>query len=104
MRTTGNFFLEILGELPELAPDNESHLLKAAGEVREVQYSDSAVSYTSDAAGTDTLKLSFTPGEVRCGGTVLPNSPAYGQNGWTFQKESQILCVTRRKGRAQITR
>ncbi len=98
-----NLFLEILGELPELAPDNESHLLRAGGEVREIQYSDSAVTYTSDAAGADVLKLSFTPREIRSGDQVLPASSTNGQAGWLFDETTRILRVVHEGGRVQIT-
>ncbi len=91
------FFLETLAAVPELATDGETHLLRAAGEVETIEYGDKSVTYSTDAAGTDVLKLAFTPDEVQAGSVLLQRG-----KDWEFDEQSHLMRVTRGPGRVTV--
>jgi len=98
-----SMFLEILGLLPGLAPEGETHLLRTEGEVRAIRYGANTVTYTTDAAGTDVLRLAFTPLKVHCDGVALQRTEKLGDHsGWVFDEETGILHVTHGKGEVRI--
>jgi len=51
------YFIDQFGNFPEWAPAGETHLLASAGEVREVRYTLGSVSYITDRAGEELLRI-----------------------------------------------
>ena len=51
------YFIEQFGNFPEWAPTGENHLLASAGEVRDVRYTFDSISYVTDRAGEELLRI-----------------------------------------------
>jgi len=62
---------DIFGKIPELAPADENHILKTSGEVRDVKYTNTEISYLNDKSGIDVLKLKFIPLSISVNGKTL---------------------------------
>ena len=65
------FLMELLGHLPEAAPDGENHLLRSSAAIRVIQYESGTVAYTTDSSSSDVLKLAFRPSEIKVNGLPL---------------------------------
>ncbi|HUO32047.1 MAG TPA: hypothetical protein VMU80_22705 [Bryobacteraceae bacterium] len=63
-------FLRSMASFPELAPDDQNHLLRTTSVIQKIEYADGSISYTKfDRISTETLKLgSWSPRSVQ-GGT-----------------------------------
>ena len=61
-----------MGAIPELAPAGANHLLRSSSVVQKISYTPRGVEYrTFDASAVEVLRLSFKPGRVAAGDTVL---------------------------------
>ena len=88
-------FIDGMAALPEMAPDSTNHLLSSTSTVTEVTYGPQQVGYrTFDANATETLKLSFTPVQVTCGGLPLDQATAGTFPGWRWEADTQCLQVS----------
>lgn len=58
-------FLDGMASLPDLAPDDEDHLLRSTSIIQDISYQTNEISYQSyDANGCQRLRLTFLPKEV----------------------------------------
>lgn len=80
-----HFFIG-MGALPDFAPSNASHLLRASSVVTSVSYLPASLSYqTAQAQGREVLRLSFPPSTVTAGGVALAQvTDLDASEGWTF--------------------
>ena len=86
-------FLEGFGQLPELLPEDVSHLFYSSSMITGMDYGPDGISYEAyDGDGTERLKLTFVP-EVYADGKPLPSDQ------WTFGKwqgTANILSIHRK--------
>lgn len=68
-------YLRAMASAPELAPDDQNHLLRTSSVLQSIEYRAAAISYTKfDAASTDEFKMAaWKPGSIR-GGTMEWNA------------------------------
>ncbi len=87
-------YLRAMAAMPELAPNNQTHLLKSTSVVSNISYTPTQVSYTTFApSSTETLKLNFIPSQIVAGGLSLTENANLAQEGWTFNPTSNVLQV-----------
>ena len=62
-------YLRAMASFPELAPDDQNHLLRTTSVIRDISYSDNAITYTKfSAVSTERFKLgAWTPRSVTNG-------------------------------------
>ena len=90
----------MLGEIPDLAPEGQNHLLSTTGGVRTIQYNDDIVAYEIHGPSTDVLKLAFVPREVSINGkTIPPNTPT-----WTYHPKTHLCVIHQAQGKVRISR
>ncbi len=92
------YFLEIMGLVPELAPDGENHILSAQRALTSVAYPGDGVlvSYTTvGSEGQERLKLSHKPGTVLADGISLSELPTLPlvADGWHWDPVAQVATV-----------
>jgi chitodextrinase len=86
-----NHFMDGLGAVPEWAPGNASHLLRSTSVIQSITYADRSVRYVAfDPAGSERLKLNFTPVTVEVAGA--PSSS------WSWDSARQLLDIGRANG------
>ena len=89
-------FVAGMGAQPEWAPEGENHILRSTSIVPQVSYEAGRVAYTTfDKAGTEVLKLNFTPGSVTADGAKLERTENLDQPGWSFDPKLHVLKVRR---------
>lgn len=87
-------YLRAMAAVPELAPDNQTHLLKSTSVVSNIAYTPNQVTYTTySSSSMETLKLKSAPSQVLAGGLSLTENPDIGQEGWAFDPASNVLQV-----------
>ncbi|MFI5384790.1 MAG: hypothetical protein ACHQ50_01605 [Fimbriimonadales bacterium] len=84
--------LELLADFPDQAPSNENHILSSTANVRAVRYGSVAISYETDAASTETLKLRAKPMGVSAGAKQ------------TWDPATHVLTVTHPAGKVEVRR
>jgi len=68
----GRSFMWAMGAVPEFAPVGQDHLLRASSVVQKVTYGKHRIEYrTFGKTGAEVLRLSFRPGHVSAGETIL---------------------------------
>ena len=92
------FFLELFHEIPELAPNGQSHLLYTTGRVRNIRYVDNMVTYVTDGSSEDILKLAFVPREIAFNGKKIPANTQV----WTFNLDTHICVIHNAQGKVNI--
>lgn len=97
-------FLDGMAALPELAPADQDHLLSSTSVITEIDYRPGRIRYRAfDAAGSEVLRLSFTPRRIRADGREL--SPGSGETsgpGWSLDPELRVLRIERRGQREVV--
>lgn len=95
--------LELMGELPELAPSDENHVLLASSAVQAIAYGASSVSYSTRGPGFERARLVAKPLAVSSDGAPLLEVVDLDAvlEGWTWDAGAQVLSV-RHLGTAQI--
>lgn len=79
-------YLRAMASAPQLAPDDEDHLLRTSSIVKNIKYNPEAISYTVfDAASRETLRLTSKPKQVLAGGQDLDEVRDAAAVGWTWQ-------------------
>jgi hypothetical protein len=77
-------FVWAMGAVPEFAPQGQDHLLRSTSVVRNVEYGKRSLDYTTfDAAGTETLRLTYTPARVEADGMAYQASDDLKDNTYT---------------------
>lgn len=88
------YLYQDMGCLPELAPMDETHLLRTSTQVRQIQYEKRRVVYRTLPKSIDLLKLASAPREVRAGGKRLTASPKLAAgNSFLYNPHSHVLLV-----------
>jgi hypothetical protein len=88
------YILQVMGCLPELAPDNEAHLLRSATEIRLVRYEPNRIAYRSLESSTELLKILAEPKSVTAGGKSIPAIGALkSADSWTYNPDSHVLLI-----------
>jgi hypothetical protein len=89
-------FLAGMGAQPEWAPQGENHIVRSTSLLTKVSYTRQSVSYTAfDRAGTEVLKLNFTPHKVTAAGVPMARSESADTPGWSFDAKRQLLKIKR---------
>ncbi len=89
-------FLAGMGAQPEWAPQGENHILRSTSIVPTANYGASRVAYTTfDKAGTEVLRLAFTPRSVTADGAKLARTEDRNEAGWSFDSKLQVLRIRR---------
>jgi hypothetical protein len=88
------YIIQVMGCLPEVAPDGETHLLRSATEIREIRYESRRVAYRSLDGSVELLKLPAAPKSVRAGGKDLAEIAGLkASDGWTYNPDSHVLVI-----------
>jgi hypothetical protein len=79
-------FLVAMAAVPDWAPRWEDHLLRSTSIVRDIEYAERRIVWTTfDAAAEETLRLTFRPTSVVVGGIPFPRRAALDEDGYTDQ-------------------
>lgn len=98
--------LECMPVFPELAPDGQDHILGSSVSLREVGYAPGSVRYATPLPAEVTIKLSFTPTEVKVGNRRLRQVAQRGAKsedaGWSFDPKTHVLTVRHAAGAVTV--
>jgi hypothetical protein len=79
-------YLRAMAAAPQLAPDNEDHLLRTSSIVKKIVYNPEAISYTVfDGVSREVFRLTSKPKEVWVGGKALDEGGDEAAVGWTWR-------------------
>jgi len=100
-------FYPAFAAIPEWAPPGENHILYSEGVLRDVSYSARTVQYTpADAAGSEHLRLNFSPAAVTVNGTELSLNIDPKKEGYTLRglgnADYAVTIRRTRSGRVEI--
>jgi hypothetical protein len=88
------YIYQDIGCLPELALDDQSHLLRSATEIQQITYTSRRISYESLPSSTELLKLAKAPTKVSIGGHSVPAAQNLATpNSWIYNLKSQVLLI-----------
>jgi hypothetical protein len=102
---TVKYMLLSFGLAPELAPDDEEHLLAwSGGELTGADYGSVLLAFDFDGAGTARLKLSAPPHGVLLAGAWSDSVPAGEplEAGWRWDGANRVLDVAHPGGTVQV--
>ena len=90
-------FLDGMAALPEMAPPDQDHLLHSSSVITDISYAPGHISYTAfDLAGSEILRLSFTPASILADGQPLRQKPASDPGpGFSFDPKLKALRIDR---------
>ena len=94
-------YLRAMAAAPELAPDNEDHMLRSSSIVKKIEYQPASISYTVfDSSSKELFRLTSKPREVRVRGNLLEETDDISSEGWTWQSldKGGILCIRQSDG------
>lgn len=94
-------YLRAMAAAPELAPDNEDHLLRTSSIVKEIHYQPGGIAYTIyDNSSRETFRLTAKPDEVKVNGIGLEETADTAAEGWTWQSmpKGGVLKIRQSKG------
>ena len=88
-------FLDGMAYLPETAPFSSDHILESTSVIQSVDYRPLQINYrTFDSRAEETLRLTFYPQLVKCGGKLLEQDPDLERNeGWYFDLERKLIQI-----------
>jgi len=82
-------YLRAMAAAPQLAPDNEDHLLRSSSIVKRIAYNPEAIEYSMfDNASRETFRLTSKPSAVEVDGKELGEVADESAEGWTWQSLS----------------
>ena len=88
------YIIQDMGCLPELAPEDENHLLRTSTEIQEIHYDSKEVAYRSLKDSVELLKVSSAPRNVNVSGKAAPKVTGLKTpTSWTYNPESHVLLV-----------
>ncbi|MFN0168901.1 MAG: glycoside hydrolase family 47 protein [Bryobacteraceae bacterium] len=87
------YIIQSMGCLPELAPKDQTHLLRSSTEIQQIRYGRTEVTYRTLKDSIELLKAAGPPKSVRGGGKPLPLSPGLKRDGWIYTPRSQVLLI-----------
>jgi hypothetical protein len=94
-------YLRAMAAAPELAPDNEDHLLRSSSIVKHIEYERESIRYSVfDNNSTERLRLTSKPSTVSVNGTLLAEMSTADSDGWTWQSlpSGGILQINHSRG------
>ncbi|HTE23772.1 hypothetical protein [Flavitalea sp.] len=78
-------YLRAMAAAPQLAPENEDHLLRSSSTVKKIVYEPAQISYTIfDSVSDDLLKLTAKPKSIKVNGKLLSEVSDTSAVGWTW--------------------
>ncbi len=88
-------FLDGMAALPELAPDDEDHLLRSSSVVQQITYQTHEIHYQCfETSGCQRFRLSFLPVEILADGKLLQQKQALDKNpGWMMGKIPYVIDI-----------
>ena len=85
-----------MAELPSMAPEDESHLLGSTSTIVEIRYGRDRIVYrAADAAGSEILRVGFTPNVLADGQVMDVSAWQYGE----YRGASNVLRIRRANAR-----
>ncbi len=79
-------YLRAMAAAPQLAPDNEDHLLRTSSIVKKIEYNADAIEYTTfDHSSREIFRLTSKPQKVEMNGKELDEAANTDVIGWTWQ-------------------
>lgn len=91
---TVRYLYQDMGCLPELAPSDETHLLRTSTQIRTISYGKSDVKYSSLPYSVDLLKMKSAPLNILSNGNALkPDAKLARANGYLYNPKSKVLVV-----------
>lgn len=100
--------LECMPVLPELAPNDQDHILGSSLNLRDVSYGKDTVRYASAFPVETIIKLSFVPKSVQVSGRTLrelASTKSAGEgDGWSFNPATHVLTVHHAAGAVTVTK
>ncbi len=88
------YIYQDMGCLPELAPDDQSHLLRSATEIRQITYTSRRISYQSLPGSIELLKLAKPPLRVSISGrSAVATENLDAPAGWKYNPKSRVLLI-----------
>jgi hypothetical protein len=94
-------YLRAMAAAPQLAPNNEDHLLRTSSIIKEIHYSTQQISYTTfDESSLEKLRFTSTPKEIKVNGKELEQTEGKDVEGWSWQTlpKGGILTVHKAHG------
>jgi hypothetical protein len=88
-------FLDGMAALPEMAPDDEDHMLRSASVIQQILYQPNLVSYCCyDGSGCQRLRLSFQPSDIIADDKPLPKKQNLDEEpGWTLGNMPYVVDI-----------
>lgn len=100
---TVRYLYQDMGCLPELAPADETHLLRTSTQVRSIRYAKLSVRYETLPNSVDLLRLARPPKAVKAGGKALGVSPNLAAvNGYLFNPNTRVLVIRHGNEKVEI--
>jgi hypothetical protein len=97
------YIYQDMGCLPELAPANESHLLRSATEIREISYGKARIAYVSLPDSIELLKVAAAPRAIKLGdAAAAPSAGLHAPDAWWFNEGSRVLLVRHRNPKVEV--
>jgi hypothetical protein len=98
-------FLDGMAAMPEFAPAEIDHLLNSTSIVKDISYSPLSIRYsTFDEQASETLRLTFQPISVSCGGDPLSETEnPISEDGWSFDTAHSLLKISHSAGDVEIS-
>jgi hypothetical protein len=79
-------YLRAMAAVPQLAPENESHMLHSSSTIKNINYELSRISYSIfDDHSSQTFRLNKKPTAIKVNGTQLLQVTNANARGWTWQ-------------------
>jgi hypothetical protein len=88
-------FLDGMAALPELAPDDEDHLLRSTSVIQQITYQTNAIHYQCfESGGCQRLRLSFKPVEILADEKPLPQKQVLDESpGWILENIPYVIDI-----------
>ena len=93
-------YIRAMAAAPQLAPDNENHLLRTSSIVKKIAYTPHSILYSIfDSSSREIFRLQSKPENITVNGTPLEEAVADSE-GWTWQALARggILRINQSKG------
>ena len=88
------YLLEAFALAPDLAPDDENHILAVEGFLpTSVSYTNTRIEYDAGGAGSTLLKLAARPSGVRIDGQWLPDPGATSVGSWSYDEATRLCRI-----------